>query len=67
MAAPTITFGAPPPGAMNALPVLAEIRERIAVHGYEAMTNTPQEFAVYIKAEVAKWGKVVKATGIRAD
>ena len=45
----------------------AEIRERIAVHGYEAMTNTPQEFAVYIKAEVAKWGKVVKATGIRAD
>lgn len=45
----------------------AEIRERIAVHGYEAMTNTPQEFAAYIKAEVAKWGKVVKATGIRAD
>lgn len=30
MAAPTITFGAPPPGAMNALPVLAEIRERMA-------------------------------------
>ena len=46
---------------------MADIRERIAVHGYEPSTTTPLEFAAYIKAEVAKWGKVVKATGIRAD
>ena len=45
----------------------ADIRERIAVHGYEPSTTTPQEFAAYIKSEVVKWGKVVKATGIRAD
>jgi tripartite-type tricarboxylate transporter receptor subunit TctC len=45
----------------------ADILERIAVLGYEASTTTPQEFAAYIKAELAKWGKVVKATGIRAD
>jgi len=45
----------------------ADILERIAVLGYEASTNSPQEFAAYIKAEIAKWGKVVKATGIRAD
>ena len=45
----------------------ADVLERMSVLGYEAMTNTPQEFAAYIKAEVAKWGKVVKATGIRAD
>jgi tripartite-type tricarboxylate transporter receptor subunit TctC len=45
----------------------ADILERIAVLGYEASTTTPQEFAAYIKAEIAKWGKVVKATGIRAD
>ena len=46
---------------------MADIRERIAVHGYDPSTTTPREFAAYIKAEVAKWGKVVKATGIRAD
>ncbi len=45
----------------------ADIRERVAVHGYEPETNTPQEFAAYIKSEIAKWGKVVKAAGIRAD
>jgi tripartite-type tricarboxylate transporter receptor subunit TctC len=45
----------------------ADIRERISVHGYEPETNTPQEFAVYIKAEIVKWGKVVKTAGIRAD
>ena len=45
----------------------ADVLERIAVLGYEASTTTPQEFGAYIKSEVAKWGKVVKATGIRAD
>ncbi len=45
----------------------ADIRERIAVHGYEADTNTPQAFAAFIKSEIVKWGKVVKAAGIRAD
>jgi tripartite-type tricarboxylate transporter receptor subunit TctC len=44
-----------------------DILERIAVLGYEPATTTPQEFSAYIKSEVAKWGKVVKATGIRAD
>jgi tripartite-type tricarboxylate transporter receptor subunit TctC len=44
-----------------------DILDRIAVLGYEASTDTPQEFAEYIKSEIAKWGKVVKATGIRAD
>ncbi len=45
----------------------ADIRERIAVHGYEPETNTPQEFAAFIKSEIIKWGKVVKAAGIHAD
>src|SRR4051812_1143452 len=44
-----------------------DVLDRIAVLGYEASTNSSQEFAAYIKAEIAKWGKVVKATGIRAD
>jgi tripartite-type tricarboxylate transporter receptor subunit TctC len=45
----------------------ADIRERIAVHGYEADTDTPQEFAAFIKSEIVKWGKVVRAAGIRVN
>jgi len=44
-----------------------DIRSRIAVHGYAPETSTPQEFAAYIKSEIAKWRKVVLATGIHAD
>ena len=44
-----------------------DIIERIAVLGYERSTTTPQEFAAYIKSEVDKWGKVIKAAGILAD
>ncbi len=29
--------------------------------------NSPAEFSKYIGAEVIKWGKVIKAVGIRAD
>jgi tripartite-type tricarboxylate transporter receptor subunit TctC len=35
--------------------------------GAEPIGNTPQEFAQYIKAEMAKWTKVVRASGITAD
>jgi hypothetical protein len=29
--------------------------------------GTPQQFAAYFKAEIAKWGKVVRAGNIKAD
>ena len=41
-----------------------KIRERLAVDGLEVVANSPDEFAARIKADVAKWTKVVKATGI---
>ena len=31
--------------------------------GLEPITNTPEEFAAYIKAEIVKWGEAVKASG----
>jgi tripartite-type tricarboxylate transporter receptor subunit TctC len=34
--------------------------------GTEPAAGTPEEFARFLKAEVAKWGKVVKAAGIQA-
>ncbi len=40
------------------------IKDRLAVDGLEVVANSPDEFAALIKADLAKWTKVVKATGI---
>ena len=44
-----------------------EIRERLAVQGLEAVSNTPAEFGSYIAAEVRKWAAVIKQAGVVAD
>ena len=46
---------------------LPEVGERLASEGAEISANTPEEFAAYIKAEQAKWAKVVKISGARAQ
>jgi len=33
----------------------------------EAVGNTPQEFDVFVKAEIIKWGEVIKALDLRID
>lgn len=45
----------------------ADFRERLEGHGFEPVGGSPQHTAEYVKAEIAKWGKVVKDTGARAD
>jgi tripartite-type tricarboxylate transporter receptor subunit TctC len=46
---------------------MAEVRARLAGDGAEPVGNMPEEFAAYIRAETAKWSKVVRDSGIRAD
>lgn len=41
-------------------------QDLLARSGAEAAAGTPEEFARFLKAEVAKWDKVVKAAGIQA-
>lgn len=43
------------------------VRERLAALGFDPQPNTPEEFAAFLKTEIAKWAKVVKASGARAD
>jgi tripartite-type tricarboxylate transporter receptor subunit TctC len=45
----------------------AELRERIDSLGGEPVGNTPQEFAAIIRADIAKWRRVVDRAGIKAD
>jgi tripartite-type tricarboxylate transporter receptor subunit TctC len=46
---------------------LPDVRERLAAEAFEIPADTPEQFAAYIKADVAKWAKVVKETGIKAN
>jgi len=43
------------------------VKERLAADGADAVGNRPQEFAAYIKVEIDKWSKVVKAGGITLE
>lgn len=40
-----------------------EARAAIAATGLEVSLSTPEEFAAFVRAEHAKWGKVVRDTG----
>lgn len=44
-----------------------DVKERLAVHGYKAVTSSPEEFAQLIKSDLIKWQKVVKASGAKVD
>ena len=44
-----------------------ESREYFAAHGAEPGGETPEAFGAFIRAEHAKWGKVVREAGIKAE
>ncbi|WP_114969814.1 Bug family tripartite tricarboxylate transporter substrate binding protein [Rhodoferax ferrireducens] len=43
------------------------IKEKLLAQGAIPSGNTPQEFARFIDAEIAKWAQVVKASGAKVD
>jgi len=46
---------------------LPEVAQRLAGDGVEAVGTTPDQFAAYLRTEIAKWGRIVKTAGIKAD
>ena len=44
-----------------------DVRERFYSQGIEPVYATPEEFAVYIKASVAKYAKVIKTLGLKVE
>jgi tripartite-type tricarboxylate transporter receptor subunit TctC len=44
-----------------------ELREKFAAQGIDALGSTPEAFKRLLVSDVAKWGKVVKDTGAKAD
>ena len=52
---------------LNAVLASPEIVEKLATLGITATPGTPDAFAAQIRADLAKYGKVVKAAGIKAE
>ncbi|GGG25719.1 ABC transporter substrate-binding protein [Caldovatus sediminis] len=44
-----------------------ETVQRLAGIGFEAKTSTPEEFAEFIRGEIAHWGSMVRAAGIEPE
>jgi len=44
-----------------------EMMERLASQGAEPVGDTPEHFTEFVRSEIAKWAKVVKASGARVD
>jgi tripartite-type tricarboxylate transporter receptor subunit TctC len=45
----------------------AELKERFAALGADAVGSSTSGFSDYIGVEIAKWGKVIKAAGIKSE
>jgi tripartite-type tricarboxylate transporter receptor subunit TctC len=46
---------------------LPDVKEFLFNQGLDPAPGTPEQFGAYIKSEIAKWAKVVKDSGARAD
>jgi tripartite-type tricarboxylate transporter receptor subunit TctC len=54
-------------GALHGALAAADLKERLSGQGAEPRTGTSEEGALYLRAEIAKWGKIVKTAGIKLD
>jgi tripartite-type tricarboxylate transporter receptor subunit TctC len=50
-----------------AIVALPDVRDRLLSLGAEPASDTPEEFAAYIRAEIAKWSKVIKESGAKVE
>ena len=44
-----------------------DVKKHLLAEGAEPVGNSPEEFGEFIKSEIAKWGKVIRAAGLRAE
>ena len=63
-----------PPAVINKLHAgvvaalaLPDVKERLAILGADGVGDSPQHFAAFIKADIAKWAKVVRDAGIKVE
>jgi tripartite-type tricarboxylate transporter receptor subunit TctC len=43
------------------------MKQKLVVEGMGVVASTPEDFGRYLKSEIEKWAKVIKAAGIPAQ
>lgn len=46
---------------------MPDVKKRLMDNGIDAVSNTPQQFAAYIRGETAKWASVIKDANVKLD
>ena len=46
---------------------LPDVASQLSAQGAEPIGSTPEEFRVFLAAEIARWGKVIKAANMKLD
>jgi tripartite-type tricarboxylate transporter receptor subunit TctC len=54
-------------GEINKIIAMPDVRQRFTNGGVTPVGGTAEQFTEHLRNEVAKWGKVVKATGARVE
>jgi len=44
-----------------------DVRERFGKQGVEVQTSTPEQYQEFVRSEVARWARVIRDAGIKAD
>jgi len=54
-------------GSLNQALRLKSVRDQFASFGGETYESTPEQFAKLIRDDIARWGKVIRDTGIKVE
>jgi tripartite-type tricarboxylate transporter receptor subunit TctC len=54
-------------GEVRRVLALPDIKQRVTDLGFDVIASTPEQFAAQVKFEITRWGKVIKAAGIKAE
>ncbi len=46
---------------------IGEVKDRLLAVGADIVAGSAEEFAAFIRAETARWAKVVKAAGVKVE
>ena len=46
---------------------LPDVRERLGALGFDPVSNSPEEFAAQVKADIAKWRKIIQDADIKPN
>jgi len=53
--------------ALTKTAATATFHDRLTAQGYDVLSSTPEQMGASIRGEIAKWGKIVKASGAKVD